>query len=40
VFGGAPPALWLIVIPMASFTVAYGALLLRGPFDPLHRAAS
>jgi hypothetical protein len=34
---GAPAALWLILIPMAAFAVAYGALLLRGPFDPLDR---
>lgn len=38
--GGAPAALWLVVVPMAAFGAAYGALLLRGPFDPLQRAAS
>lgn len=31
----ASPMLWLIVGPAAIFALAYGALLLRGPFDPL-----
>lgn len=37
--GGAPAVLWLIFIPMATMAVAYGALLLRGPFDSLQPAS-
>ena len=40
ILGGGPAALWLMLVPMAAFAVAYGALLLRGPFDPLHGVAS
>jgi hypothetical protein len=40
VLGGGPAVLWLMLVPMAAFAVAYGALLLRGPFDPLQGAAS
>ena len=40
VIGGGPAALWVIVVPMAAFALAYGALLMRGPFDPLERATS
>ena len=32
---GAPRALWLFVVPATLLAVAYGALLLRGPFDEL-----
>lgn len=31
--GRAPQALWLVFIPAMALAVAYGALLLRGPFD-------
>jgi hypothetical protein len=31
--GAAPPALWLVAAPFGVLAVAYGALLLRGPFD-------
>ena len=37
--GTAPRALWLALAPAAALAVAYGALLLRGPFDPLQRPA-
>jgi len=33
--GAASPALWAALVPAAALAVAYGALLLRGPFDPL-----
>jgi hypothetical protein len=33
-------ALWLAAAPMALLAAAYGALLLRGPFDPLGRPAA
>jgi hypothetical protein len=32
---GAPRALWLVAVPMTLLAVVYGALMLRGPFDPL-----
>jgi hypothetical protein len=32
---GAPPALWFLAAPVMALAVAYAALLLRGPFDPL-----
>jgi hypothetical protein len=38
--GGAPRALWLLLVPLAILAVSYGALLLRGPFDPPQRPAS
>lgn len=38
--GSAPPLLWLVFTPLAVLAVVYGALLLRGPFDPLQGAAS
>jgi hypothetical protein len=38
--GGGPTELWLILVPTGAFALAYGALLLRGPFDPLQRGAS
>jgi len=38
--GTAPVVMWLVFIPLAALAVVYGALLLRGPFDPLQRAAS
>lgn len=38
--GGAPPALWAAFVPAAALAAAYGALLLRGPLDPLQRPAS
>ena len=28
-------ALWFLVVPMVVLAIAYGALLLRGPFGPL-----
>ena len=34
---GAKPALWLAVVPAGVLAMAYGALLLRGPFDTLQR---
>ena len=37
--GAAPAALWLALMPAAALAVVYGALLLRGPFDPLERRA-
>lgn len=36
--GGAPPILWALAGPMAALAVAYGALLWRGPFDPIGKA--
>jgi hypothetical protein len=36
----APPALWGLLVPFAALALAYGALMLRGPFDPLQRPAS
>lgn len=38
--GAAPRALWAVLVPTALLAVAYGALMLRGPFDPLQRAGS
>jgi hypothetical protein len=38
--GAAPPALWLALAPAAALAGAYGALLLRGPFDALRPAGS
>ena len=35
---GASPALWFIAAPIMALAMAYGALLFRGPFDPLSRA--
>ena len=35
---GAPLATWILAIPILLLAAAYGALLLRGPFDPLDRA--
>ena len=32
---GAPRALWMIAVPATLLAVAYGALMLRGPFDEL-----
>lgn len=32
---GAPRALWLVAVPATLLAAVYGALLLRGPFDPL-----
>ncbi len=26
---------WILAVPMCAFAVAYGALMFRGPFDPL-----
>lgn len=38
--GGAVPAvLWAVLVPLALLAAAYGALLLRGPFDPLQSSA-
>ena len=31
--GAAPPAAWWVLVPAAVLAVAYGTLLLRGPFD-------
>ena len=36
----APLTLWALLVPLALLAAAYGALLLRGPFDPLQRPAS
>lgn len=38
--GAAPPTLWALLVPLAVLAAAYGALLLRGPFDPLQRPAA
>ena len=38
--GGPPRTLWMALAPAAVMAVAYGALLLRGPFDPLRRPAT
>ena len=38
--GGGPPALWLALALTGVLAAAYGALLLRGPFDPLERPAA
>ena len=38
--GAAPRAVWLVCVPAALLAVAYWALLLRGPFDPLRPPAS
>jgi hypothetical protein len=38
--GAAAPALWTALVPAAALAVAYGAMLLRGPFDTLQRPAS
>ena len=35
--GAVPAALWLVLVPTALLAAAYGALLLRGPFDALPR---
>jgi hypothetical protein len=37
---GTPSALWLVLVPSAVLAAVYGALLLRGPFDPLQPPAS
>ncbi|HEU4642584.1 MAG TPA: hypothetical protein VFS44_09025 [Gemmatimonadaceae bacterium] len=39
VAGAASPALWLAFVPLAVLAAVYGALLVRGPFDSLQRAA-
>lgn len=33
--GTAPRAAWLVLVPLAVMALVYGALMLRGPFDPL-----
>jgi hypothetical protein len=33
----APASLWLVLAPAAILAAAYGALLMRGPFDALQR---
>lgn len=38
--GSAPRALWALCAPLAALALVYGALLLRGPFDPLGRPAT
>ena len=35
--GAASPMVWAVAGPAGALAVAYGALLLRGPFDPLQR---
>jgi uncharacterized protein (DUF2164 family) len=35
--GGGTAGLWLLAVPMLVLAAVYGALLLRGPFDPLDR---
>ena len=35
--GEAPGAVWTMAVPAAVLAVAYGALLFRGPFDPMNR---
>lgn len=37
--GGAELGMWVIGIVAAAMTVVYGALLFRGPFDPLQTPA-
>ncbi|MDF1505788.1 hypothetical protein [Roseisolibacter sp. H3M3-2] len=37
--GAAPRAAWVVAAPATALAVAYGALLLRGPFDPLRPPA-
>lgn len=37
---GAPPVLWLGVAIAGALALAYGALLLLGPFDAVERSAS
>ena len=37
---GAPPALWLVLVPSVLLAAVYGALLLRGPFERFQRPAS
>jgi len=37
--GSAPRMLWIACVPAAALAAAYGALLLRGPFDPLQPTA-
>ena len=37
--GAAPPAAWAVLVPTALLALAYGALMLRGPFDPLQAPA-
>ena len=37
--GVAPAAAWAVLVPTALLAVAYGALMLRGPFDPLQAPA-
>lgn len=34
----ATPATWLVAAPVTVLAIAHAALLLRGPFDPLHDA--
>jgi hypothetical protein len=38
--GRATQGLWFVLAPTAVFAVAYGALLLRGPFDPFQPPAN
>lgn len=38
--GAASRAAWIALAPVVLLAAAYGALLLRGPFDPLQRPAS
>lgn len=38
--GTAPAVLWLVFAPLAVLAIVYGALLLRGPFDPLQGPGS
>lgn len=38
--GAAPLALWMALVPLAVLAAIYGALLLRGPFDPLQHPAT
>ena len=35
--GAASPGVWVVAGPAVALAVAYGARLLRGPFDPLQR---
>ena len=37
--GTAPPAWWVACVIAGALAAVYGALLLRGPFDPLQSAA-
>jgi hypothetical protein len=37
---GAPAALWFAAVPLVALAATYGALMMRGPFDPLQPPAS